>query len=77
MSKNTAKQIYTQTIEWLKVRGIDIKIKNINVEADIEGLAAKYKVTSIPFTVVEKEDLTETKIGLLQENELKKFILGE
>ena len=54
-----------------------ISVKNINVEADIEGLAAKYKVTSIPFTVVEKEDLTETKIGLLQENELKKFILGE
>ena len=25
MSKNTAKQIYNQTVEWLKVRGIDIK----------------------------------------------------
>ena len=24
MSKNTAKQIYTQTVEWLKIRGIDI-----------------------------------------------------
>ena len=25
MSKNTAKQIYTQTVEWLEVKGIDIK----------------------------------------------------
>jgi len=25
MSKNTAKQLYTQTVEWLKIRGIDIK----------------------------------------------------
>jgi|TARA_B100000035_G_C20877887_1_gene499186 hypothetical protein len=28
MSKNTAKQIYTQTLEWLKSRGI--KVANTN-----------------------------------------------
>jgi hypothetical protein len=28
MSKNTSKQIYTQTIEWLKSRGV--KVSNTN-----------------------------------------------
>jgi len=28
MSKNTAKQLYTQTLEWLKTKGI--KISNTN-----------------------------------------------
>ena len=54
-----------------------IVVENINVEADIKGIAGKYKVTNIPFTVVEKENKVESQIGLLNEKELKKFILGE
>ena len=54
-----------------------IEVQNINVEKDRVGLAAEYKVTSIPFTVVVKDNKTKTEVGLMNEKALKKFILGE
>tara|TARA_R100000697_G_C5334142_1_gene167205 strand:- start:159 stop:419 length:261 start_codon:yes stop_codon:yes gene_type:complete len=54
-----------------------IEVQNINVEKDRAGLAAEYKVTSIPFTVVVKDNKTKTEVGLMNEKALKKFILGE
>ena len=65
---------FDKVVEELKDQ---IVVENINVEADIKGIAGKYKVTNIPFTVVEKENKVESQIGLLNEKELKKFILGE
>lgn len=54
-----------------------VKFTNINVDNDTTGLAAKYKVRSIPFTVLIKEDGTEvTKTGLLTKNELTELILS-
>jgi thioredoxin 1 len=65
---------FDKVVEELKDQ---IIVENINVEADIKGIAGKYKVTNIPFTVVEKENKVESQTGLLNEKELKEFILGE
>ena len=54
-----------------------IEFININVEKDTSGLAAKYKVTSIPMTVVIKNGEEKSSLGLLQENALKGLILDE
>ncbi len=49
---------------------------NINVESDTTGLAAKYKVRSIPFTVVVQEGKEDqSRTGQLNELELKELIL--
>jgi len=54
-----------------------VEFININVDKDTTGLAAKYKVRSIPFTVLIKEDGSEiTKTGLLTKNELEELILS-
>ena len=57
--------------------GSKIEVHNINVEEDTTGLAAKYKVTNIPYTVVVNADSTKSEVGLMDEKTLKKFILGE
>jgi len=54
-----------------------VEFVNVNVEKDTEGLAAKFKVTSIPMTVVIKDEKENSKIGLMNEVELKNFILSE
>ena len=54
-----------------------VEFTHINVEEDKEGLAAEYKVTSIPYTVVLKDGLVKTQIGLLNEDKLQSFILDE
>ena len=54
-----------------------VEFININVDNDTTGLAAKYKVRSIPFTVLIKEDGSEMKkTGLLTKNELQELILS-
>jgi|TARA_R100000149_G_C5818624_1_gene98861 thioredoxin 1 len=54
-----------------------IEVQNINVEKDRTGLAAEYKVTSIPYTVVINNGNIKNEVGLMDEKTLKKFILGE
>ena len=50
---------------------------NINVDKDTTGLAAKYKVNSIPHTVLLKEDGTVIeKNGRLSQDELTELILS-
>ena len=50
---------------------------NINVEKDTTGLAAKYKVTSIPMTVIIKDGVENVKSGRLSEDQLKTLIVSE
>jgi len=40
---------FDKVVEELKDQ---IIVENINVEADIKGIAGKYKVTNIPFTAI-------------------------
>jgi len=54
---------------------LNVEYKNINVDKDTEGLAAEYKIRSIPATVIVKEDGTVIKeVGLLQEDKLTTLI---
>jgi len=54
-----------------------VELHNIDIDKDTTGLAAKYKVRSIPFTVLIKEDGTEIKkVGLLTKKELEELILS-
>ena len=48
----------------------------MDIESDTTGLAAEYKIKSIPFTVIIKEDKTVTKTGLIRETELEELILN-
>ena len=62
---------------WDKVKeevNENVEYVNINVDKDTTGLAAQYKVRSIPYTVVIKEGSELKKVGLLSENELKELI---
>lgn len=51
------------------------EVLNVNIDEDTEGLAAKYKVRSIPFTVLESEKgAKRTFQGVMSADELRKFI---
>ena len=67
-------KIFDKVVEDLKDK---VEAQNINVEKDLSGLAAKYKVTNIPFTVVIKGDNVKSEVGMLDEKTLAKFILDE
>ena len=57
------------------VKELNVQYENINVDKDTTGLAAKYKVRSIPLTVFINEDGTSTKeVGMLSEEKLKQLI---
>jgi thioredoxin len=54
---------------------LNVEYKNVNVDKDTDGLAAEYKIRSIPATVIVKEDGTVIKeVGLLQEDKLTTLI---
>ena len=54
-----------------------VEFVNIDIEKDTTGLAAEYKVQSIPHTVLIKEDgMTVEKNGRLTETELQELILS-
>ena len=54
-----------------------VEFVNIDIEADTTGLAAKYKVKSIPHTVLIKEDGTEiAKSGRISQEELEELVLS-
>ena len=55
----------------------EVEFVNVNVEKDTTGLAAKYKVTGIPMTVVIKDGVEKTKTGRMDEEGLKNFIFNE
>lgn len=50
---------------------------NVNIEKDTTGLAAEYKVGSIPTTILVNGENKQTKVGRLEEDVLKEFILSE
>ena len=53
-----------------------VEFINVNIETDTTGLAAEYKVKSIPFTVVLQEGKEVKKeVGQLREQALKELIL--
>jgi thioredoxin-like negative regulator of GroEL len=54
----------------------EVEFVEIDVDKDTTGLAAKYKVRSIPMTVVIKEEDEIKVTGLIQEKELKELILN-
>jgi len=54
----------------------EVEFVEIDVDKDTSGLAAEYKVRSIPMTVVIKDNEEVKKTGLLQENTLKELILN-
>jgi len=57
------------------VKELNVEYENIDVDKDTTGLAAKYKVRSIPLTVFINEDGTSTKeVGMLSEEKLKQLI---
>lgn len=55
----------------------EVEFVNVNVEKDTTGLAAQYKVTGIPMTVVIKDGVEKSKTGRMDEGNLKDFILNE
>lgn len=65
--------------EWDKVAEElkeDVEFVEVNVETDTTGIAAKYKIRSIPFTVIIKEEEEIQKTGLLKADDLKQLILN-
>ena len=57
------------------VNELGVEYENIDVDNDTTGLAAKYKVRSIPLTVFVNEDGSELKeTGILSEEKLKQLI---
>ena len=65
-------KIWDKVVE--EVEGVEFV--EIDVDKDTTGLAAEYKVRSIPYTVIIKEGEEVKKTGLLQEQELKNLILS-
>jgi thioredoxin 1 len=71
-------KIYAKTFDEVSEELKDqVEFVNVNVEKDTTGLAAQYKVTGIPMTVVIKDGVQKTKTGRLDGNTLKEFILSE
>jgi thioredoxin 1 len=63
---------------WQKVKKDlkeEVEYLEINVDKDTTGLAAKYKVRSIPFTVVIKDGEERKETGLLQEQKLIELLI--
>ena len=65
-------KIWDKVVE--EVEGVEFV--EIDVDKDTTGLSAKYKVRSIPMTVVIKEEDEIKVTGLIQEKELKELILN-
>ena len=54
-----------------------VEIINIDIDKDTTGLAAQYKISSVPTTVLVREDgSTVSKTGRLSADELKELILS-
>lgn len=67
---------YKPTFEKVSQELTEAEFVNVNIDKDTSGLAAEYKIKSIPTTVVVKEDGTTIKeVGILSEVKLKEIIL--
>jgi len=54
-----------------------IDVINIDIDKDTSGFAAKYKVTSVPTTILIREDGSELKkSGRLEKDQLTELILS-
>jgi len=54
-----------------------IDVQNVDIDKDTTGLVAKYKIESVPTTVLIREDgSTVKKTGRLGKNELTELILS-
>ena len=54
-----------------------IDVENVDIDKDTSGLAAKYKIGSVPTTVLIREDgSTVKKTGRLSKDELTELILS-
>lgn len=65
--------------EWKKVveeHKDKVEFQEVNIETDTSGLAAEYKIQSIPFTVVIKDGEEIKKTGLLTADVLTELILN-
>lgn len=71
-------KIYGKTWDKIKPSYEDqIEFVNIDTDKDTDGLAAQYKITTVPTTVLVKEDgSTIKKTGRLGKNELIELILS-
>jgi thioredoxin 1 len=71
-------RVYAKTFDKVSEELKDqVEFTNVNVEKDTTGLAAEYKVTGIPMTVVVKDGETREKTGRMDESTLKNFIFNE
>ena len=69
-------KIYGKT--WNKVSeelSNDIDFIEVDIDKDTKGLAAKYRIQSIPCTVIIKGDDIVRETGLVKEERLKELIL--
>lgn len=71
-------KVYGKTWDKITPKYADqIEVLNIDIEKDTTGLAAQYKVKSIPHTVLVKEDGSSIeKGGRLSAQELEELILS-
>lgn len=54
-----------------------VNVINIDIDKDTSGFAAKYKIQTVPTTILIREDGSELKkTGRLSENELEELILS-
>lgn len=70
-------KIYGKT--WDKVSeelNKEVEFIEVNIDNDTQGLAAKYRIQSIPTTVVVKGDNVLKEVGLVKEDKLKELILN-
>jgi len=55
----------------------EVEFLEVDVDKDLSGKAAEYKIMSLPTTVIIKEGkITAKKVGGLSENELKVLIFN-
>lgn len=69
-------KVYAKTWDKVSSELSDVIFENVNIEKDTTGMAAKYKVTNIPHTVVIKDGITDAKTGRLSAEELKNLIIN-
>tara|TARA_B100001113_G_C20856325_1_gene511915 strand:+ start:356 stop:622 length:267 start_codon:yes stop_codon:yes gene_type:complete len=71
-------KVYSKT--WSKVVPSykdQMDIKEVDIDSDTAGLAAKYKVESVPTTVLIKEDGSMIKkVGRLSQDQLTELVLS-
>ena len=54
-----------------------VEMINVDIDKDTTGLAAKYKISTVPTTILIREDGSElVKEGRLDKNELTELILS-